>query len=115
VDAHITILNGDESTEVNELFHWLGNYRDVRNTVTTAIGGDGATDLSATVEIIVAAIGSGGISQLISSLRSWLRTRTPELIIEVTTEKGRVKLTARDFDDDQVAELMRILLGADRA
>ena len=112
MDAHITVLNGNEAAEVSELFHWLKNDRDVPNRVRRTVGEAGPKELSATVEIIVAAIGAvgaGGIAQLIGSLQSWRRTRPPELIIEVTTKKGRKKLTARNFSSDDIAELTRIL------
>ncbi len=109
VDAYISVLNGNEAAE---LFHWLKNDRGVRNPVSRTVGEAGPTELSAAVEIIVAAIGAvgaGGIAQLIGSLQSWRRTRPPELIIEVKTEKGRKKLTARNFSSDDIAELTRIL------
>jgi hypothetical protein len=112
MDAHITVLSGNEAVEASELFHWLKDDRDVRNPVSRTIGEAGQAELSATVEIIVAgigAIGAGGIAQLVSSLQSWRRTRPPELIIEVKTEKGRKKLTARNFSSDDIAELTRIL------
>ena len=109
MDAHIAILSGNEASEANELFHWLKKDRDVRNPVRVAAGDAEPAELSAAVEIIVAAIGSGGIAGFIHSLRSFLLTRTPELTIEVKTEKGRKKLTARNFSSDEIAELTRIL------
>jgi Effector Associated Constant Component 1 len=112
VDAHITVLNGNEAAEVSELFHWLKNDRGVRQPVSRTAGQAGPAELSAAVEIIVAgigAIGAGGTAQLVSSLQSWRRTRSPELIIEVKTEKGRKKITGRNLSSDDIAELTRIL------
>lgn len=112
MDAHITVLNGNETAEANELFRWLKNDRGVPNRVSRTAGEAGQKELSATVEIIVAAIGAvgaGGIAQLIGSLQSWRRTRSPELIIEVKTKKGQRKLIFRNFSSDDIAELTRIL------
>jgi len=115
VDARIAVLSGNEATEANELLHWLKDDRKLRNTVKFAAGDAELEELSAAVEIIVAAIGTGGIAQFISSLQSWLSTRTPELTIEVRTKKGRRKLTARNFGSDEIAELTRILRDDDDA
>lgn len=112
MDAHITVLNGNEAAEASELFHWLKNDRGVRNPVSRTAGEAGQAELSAVVEIIVAgigAIGAGGTAQLISSLQSWRHTRSPELIIEVETKKGRKKITGRNLSSDDIAELTRIL------
>jgi len=112
VDAHITVLNGNEAAEASELFHWLKNDRGVRNPVSRTAGQAGQAELSAVVEIIVAgigAIGAGGTAQLVSSLQSWRHTRSPELIIEVKTEKGRKKITGRNLSRDDITELTRIL------
>jgi Effector Associated Constant Component 1 len=115
VDARIAVLSGNEATEANELLHWLKNDRKLRNPVKFATGDAEPKELSAAVEIIVAAIGTGGIAQFISSLRSWLSTRTPELTIEVRTKKGRRKLTARNFGSGEIAELTQILRDDDDA
>lgn len=115
MDAHITVLNGNEAAEASELFHWLKNDRGVRNPVSRTAGQagpSGQAELSAVVEIIVAgigAIGAGGTAQLVSSLQSWRHTRSPELIIEVKTEKGRKKITGRNLSSDDIVELTRIL------
>lgn len=112
MDAHITVLNGNEAAEASELFHWLKNDRGVRNPVSRTAGQAGQAELSAVVEIIVAgigAIGAGGTAQLVSSLQSWRHTRSPELIIEVKTEKGRKKITGRNLSRDDITELTRIL------
>jgi hypothetical protein len=110
VDARIAVHKcNNESSEINELFHWLKNDRELRNPVSTTAVDAEPTGLSPAVEIIVAAIGSGGITQFINSLQSWRRTRAPELTIEVKTEKGRKKLIARNFGSDDIGELMRIL------
>jgi hypothetical protein len=110
VDAHITVLKGKgEASETNELFHWLKNDRELRNPVNIAALDAEPTELSAAVEIVVAAIGSGGIAQLINSLRSWLPTRTRELTIEVKTKKGEKKITWRNLSSAEIEELTRIL------
>ena len=112
MDAHITVLNGNEAAEASEPFHWLKNDRGVRNPVSRTAGQAGQAELSAVVEIIVAgigAIGAGGTAQLVSSLQSWRHTRSPELIIEVKTEKGRKKITGRNLSRDDITELTRIL------
>ena len=112
MDAYITVRNGDEAAEASELLHWLKDDRDVENRVSTTAGKAEPTELSATVEIVVAAIGAvggGGVAQLVSSLKSWRRTRPAELTIEVRTRKGRYKVTGRYLSSEDIAELTRIL------
>jgi hypothetical protein len=112
MDAHISVLNGNEAAEASELFHWLKDDRGLRNPVAMTTGETRSGELSATVEVIVAAIGAigaGGIAQFIDSLRSWRRTRPQELTIEVKTKKGSRKLKGRNLSSEDIAELIRIL------
>jgi len=109
MDANISVLNDNKASEANELFQWLRGDRGLRNPVSLTARDVEPGKLSPVVEIIVAAIGSGGIAQLIGSLRGWLLTRSAELTIEVRTEKGRVQIIARKVGRAEIEALMRIL------
>lgn len=113
----ITLADNADDREADSLLAWLRNDRNVRNMVGWAPGPAGPEHLGAVTEIVVAGLGSGGAAvALINSFKAWIRTRRPEVSIEVRTSKGQVKVTTHDLSDlsdERVTPLLEQILRGD--
>ncbi|MET8141626.1 hypothetical protein ABZU32_15075 [Sphaerisporangium sp. NPDC005288] len=113
MDVQIAVT-GEES--VDALRRWLDDDPDLLGNVQNQGTPPGPGRLG-TLEVLVAAVGQGGIATaLASALVAWLRRRVGD--VEITVRRpdgGEITLTARNvrrLDSGQLTELTRRLEGA---
>ncbi|MFC7381951.1 effector-associated constant component EACC1 [Sphaerisporangium rhizosphaerae] len=113
MDVQIAVT-GEES--VDALRRWLDDDPDLLGKVRNGGTPPGPGRLG-TLEVLVAAVGQGGIATaLASALVAWLRRRVGD--VEITVRRpdgGEITLTARNvrrLDSGQLTELTRRLEGA---
>ncbi|MET8161817.1 hypothetical protein ABZT47_36135 [Sphaerisporangium sp. NPDC005289] len=113
MDVQIAVT-GEES--VDALRRWLDDDPDLLGNVRAQGTPPGPGRLGA-LEVLVAAVGQGGIATaLASALVAWLRRRVGD--VEITVRRpdgGEITLTARNvrrLDSGQLTELTRRLEGA---
>ncbi|MGW4643359.1 effector-associated constant component EACC1 [Sphaerisporangium sp. NPDC004334] len=113
MDVQIAVT-GEES--VDALRRWLDEDSDLLGKVRNQGTPPGPGQLG-TLEVLVAAVGQGGIATaLASALVAWLRRRVGD--VEITVRRpdgGEITLTARNvrrLDSGQLTELTRRLEGA---
>jgi hypothetical protein len=115
VDARISVLGGDETTEIVDLADWLRNERGGPKPVTVTPAAMEPTALGGTVEIVVALVGSGGaVGVLIKSVMAWIGNQGPGISIKVKTRKGSITIKARTTPEDAVwSKLLQLLRDED--
>ena len=111
MDARISFLGGDAAQEASELADWLRRDRSLRVPVTIASRDAEPRGLGGVVEVVVAAVGSGGVGvALINALKAWLATRARQVTIEIETSKGHLKIKTGTSPSDEVWKTLRDIL-----
>lgn len=101
----------DEVGELTDLLEWLRGERGLAGAVREVQTPPGPGELGGAVEVLIVALGSGGVAgTFVTSLFGWLRTR-PSLKVSVTNKSRSMTVSAaRDKD---LAPLLREFLRAD--
>ncbi|MEV7188082.1 hypothetical protein ACIRRH_22155 [Kitasatospora sp. NPDC101235] len=114
MDARIRVAGGDGLRETAELWDWLRRERELAGLVRPLPSPPADGELGGVTEVLEIALGAGGAGvALAGSLSVWLRTRRADVSLEVTTKRGRVKLTARQMKQEDVVPLLAEVLGDD--
>jgi Effector Associated Constant Component 1 len=109
--AEITVLGGDDVTEITELWEWLRGERRLAGAVEPVRRSPGESELGGTIELLTVALGSGGAGVVLArSLAVWLRTRRSDVSVVVRTKTGSATVTATNLDEDQVLPLLEQVL-----
>lgn len=109
--AEITVLGGEEITEITDLWEWLRGERQLFGAVEPVRRPPGDSELGGTVDLLTVALGSGGAGVVLArSLVVWLRTRRSDVSVVVRTETGSATVTATNLDEDQLLPLLEQVL-----
>ncbi|MEU8465168.1 hypothetical protein [Streptomyces sp. NPDC029003] len=113
MEAWLSVRGGDPVCDLGELDEWLAGEPELRGRVRPRPAQPGSRELGASSDVLIAAIGSGGvISVLAGSLHAFLgRPRGSDVRISVSTPDGRsVELEAQRVED--IESLLRQVLAA---
>ncbi|MGW4646772.1 effector-associated constant component EACC1 [Kitasatospora sp. NPDC004289] len=113
MEAWISVLGGDPVRELQELDGWLNEEPELRGKVRPRAARPGHGELGAPYDVLIAAIGSGGVvTVLAGSLHGYLtRPRGADVRISVSSPDGRsVELEAQRVED--VEALLRQVIAA---
>ena len=111
VEVRLSVLGADAVSGLEELTSWLRQEPDLRGRLKPAVEAPALGELGATVDVLVAALGTGGaVSALAASLRGFLsQPRRSDIRIAVQGPDGqRVELEAKRVTD--VEGLVRLVL-----
>ncbi|MEU9305613.1 hypothetical protein [Streptomyces sp. NPDC048269] len=111
MEAWLSVQGGDPVRELQDLDEWLNGEPELRGRVSPRAAQPGSSELGASFDVLITAIGSGGvISVLAGSLHAFLtRPRGTDVRISVSSPDGRsVELEAQRVDD--VESLLRQVL-----
>lgn len=100
---YLSIDSARPVADLEDLSEWLGRERELRGLVKDGSSTAGPGELGAAVEVLVAAMGSGGIlTVLITSLQSWLSSiHRTDLTVKLTGPNGSVSLNAKRVKDPE--------------
>lgn len=100
---YLSIDSARPVTDLEDLSDWLGREPELRGLIKDGGGTGGQGELGAAVEVLVAAVGSGGtLTVLTASLQSWLSsTRRTDLTVKLTGPNGSISLTAKQVKDPE--------------
>ncbi|MFE9636113.1 hypothetical protein [Streptomyces sp. NPDC006463] len=111
MEAWLSVQGGNPVRELQDLDEWLNGEPELRGRVTPRAAQPGPNELGASFDVLITAIGSGGvISVLAGSLHAFLtRPRGTDVRVSVSSPDGRsVELEAQRVDD--VESLLRQVL-----
>ncbi|WP_242903136.1 effector-associated constant component EACC1 [Actinomadura terrae] len=116
MDLQIEVTGGDEAGEHARLLEWLRADRRLAGHVRVRRRAPGAEELGGTLDAVMVAVGSGGVSAVLAqTLPAWIRSRRPKVKFTLTTEDGeRLELETADAAEAPrlIAELLRHHHGA---
>jgi Effector Associated Constant Component 1 len=100
MDVRISLVGEKSAADLESLDDWLSGEPELAGRVKLAAPVPREGELGALVEVLVAAVSSGGtLSVLATSLHAWLsQPRRPHIVIRVEDETGR----AVEIDADRV-------------
>ncbi|MFF4382674.1 hypothetical protein [Kitasatospora sp. NPDC001547] len=114
MDARIRVAGGDGLRETAELRDWLRRGSGPAGAVRPLPVRPADGEPGGTTEVLEIALGGGGAgAALAGALSEWLRTRHPDVSLEVTTRRGRVTLTAGQPEQARAVPLLAEVLGDD--
>ena len=101
--VYLSIDSAAPTPDLEDLSEWLFQEPELRGLIRDVAGTAGPGELGAPVEVLVAAVGSGGtLSVLITSLQSWLSSvRRTDLTVKLTGPNGSISLTAKRVKDPE--------------
>ncbi|MFJ9885818.1 hypothetical protein ACIQRW_08135 [Streptomyces sp. NPDC091287] len=111
MEAWLSVRGENPVRDLQDLDEWLNGEPELRGRVTPRAVQPGPNELGASFDVLITAIGSGGvISVLAGSLHAFLtRPRGTDVRISVSTPDGRsVELEAQRVEDVEL--LLRQLL-----
>jgi cysteine synthase len=100
---HLSIDSARPVTDLEDLSEWLCQEPELHGLIKDETSSAGSGELGAAVEVLVAAVGSGGtLTVLITSLQSWLSSiRGTDLTVKLTGPNGSVSLNAKRVKDPE--------------
>jgi membrane-associated two-gene conflict system component 1 (EACC1) len=99
---YLSVDSASPVTDLEDLAEWLGQEPELRGLIKDGASTPGTGQLGAAVDVLVAAVGSGGtLTVLITSLQSWLSIRRTGLTVKLTGPDGSVSLNAKQVNDPE--------------
>lgn len=97
----VTITTTGDGDDLRSLRAWLVRENELRGRVSLPTAPPKEGTLGSVVEVLLAAVGSGGaITVLVSGLISWLRHRSQDVTLEITRADGAsIKIDAKRVRD----------------
>jgi hypothetical protein len=101
MNVEVSIGGPDHLDELANLEDWLLNEPELMDcAVTRPPAAPEPGQMGALSEVLVVALGSGGVGVAFArSLSVWLTTRVSELPVHIRTSKGEVEFKARNVED----------------
>ena len=108
MEARISLVGGNPAVDLESLDAWLEGEPELVGQVRLSAPPPRDGELGALVDVLVAAVGSGGVlSVLAASLHAWLSgPRRSDVRIRVQGDAGRVVEIDADRVDAQQAEIL---------
>jgi hypothetical protein len=100
MDARITV-DGEAGEGYRELVEWLRCEPELRGRVQEIRRPSGTEAMGLPIELVVSGLGSGALTVVARSVRTWLEHRRSDVEIEVETDRGRVTLSVTDAKDPE--------------
>jgi len=113
MNLRLSVESSDEVSDFEELADWLRQEEGLRGLITEEDPGPSDEELGALVDVLIAAIGSGGaLTVLLNSLQAFLTTRGTDIKIRLKGKDGReVTVDAKRVKDmDDLVRHVRSLL-----
>jgi hypothetical protein len=114
MNLRLSVESGNEVSDFEELSDWLRQEEGLRGLISEGDAEPAADELGALVDVLVAAVGSGGaLTVLLSSLQAFIATRGADIKITLKGEGGReVTVDAKRVKDvDALVRDVRSLAG----
>jgi len=100
---HLSVQGHDPVSDLEDLSQWLGQEPELRGLVKDGTSEPGHGELGAATEVLVAAVGSGGLlTALITSLLSYRsHRRGADVAIKLTGPNGDILIDAKQVNDPE--------------
>lgn len=99
---YLSVQGDDPVSDLEDLSEWLSHESELRGLIKDEAREPRQGELGAAVEVLVAAVGSGGaLTVLVTSLQSYLSNRGTDITVKVTGPRGSIEVDAKRARDPE--------------
>jgi membrane-associated two-gene conflict system component 1 (EACC1) len=112
MDVTIRVVERDAEVGLRSLRDWLAAEDELRGRLTLSTANPRPGEMGTTLDLLTVAVGSGGAATVLAgAISTWLRTRRPDVTVEVTesAHERTVKVTGSRIEDAEA--LIREVIG----